>query len=172
MSLKPIDIKTIDKNAFTLIGEEWMLVTAGNEEKCNTMTASWGGVGVLWNKNVATIYIRPTRYTKTFIDENECFTLSFFDESYKKGLGICGSVSGRDTDKFAQSGFHAGYLDTVPYIEEANMVFVCRKLYQDEIKPTNFLDASLDSNYPLKDYHTMYIAEITQVLARDLFVIA
>ena len=72
-----IDPKELDQNVFSMIGEQWMLVTAGTVERCNTMTASWGGLGVLWGKPVATVYIRPQRYTLEFVEREDCFTLSF-----------------------------------------------------------------------------------------------
>ena len=81
--MKKIDPKDISQNVFSLIGDQWMLITAGTAEKCNTMTASWGGLGVLWGGPAATCYIRPQRYTKEFVDREEYFTLSFFDESYR-----------------------------------------------------------------------------------------
>ena len=95
MGFKEISAEELQFNPFTKIGKEWMLVTAGDQEKHNTMTASWGGVGVMWGKNVVSVYIRPQRYTKEFVDANELFTLSFYDESYRKALNICGSKSGR-----------------------------------------------------------------------------
>ena len=98
MAFKEVKIEELSFNPFTKIGKEWMLITAGNEEKCNTMTASWGGVGVMWGKNAVTAYIRPQRYTKEFVDREEAFTISFYDEKYRKALNLCGTVSGKDTD--------------------------------------------------------------------------
>lgn len=164
MRLIEVDIKTIQDNPFSLIGDRWMLITAGNKEKCNTMTASWGGLGVLWNRNVATIYIRPTRYTNEFLTQEDTFTLSFFEEKYKKALGICGSKSGRDCNKFELSDLHVEYYEETPYLKEASMVMVCRKIYHDIIKPECFLDDSIEQNYPLKDYHIVYYGEIQGIL--------
>ena len=62
---KQININELKVNPFNLIGKEWLLISATDGNKCNTMTASWGGLGVIWNKNVATVYIRPQRYTET-----------------------------------------------------------------------------------------------------------
>lgn len=161
MSFKEVDIKSIHFNPFSAIGTDWMLITAGDKEKFNTMTASWGGVGVLWGKNVATCYIRPQRYTKEFVDKNDTFTLSFFPDGYREALNICGTLSGRDCDKVKKAGLTPVFLDETPAFEEARLVLVCRKLYEDEIKPEHFLDSSADEKwYPKKDYHTMYIAEI------------
>lgn len=166
MSFKEIKIEELQFNPFTKIGTEWMLITAGDEKKCNTMTASWGGVGVFWGKNVVTAYIRPQRYTKEFVDANELFTLSFLKPEYKKALNLCGAVSGRDHDKFAEAGLTPYFTDGTAAIEEASMIFVCKKLYQDTMPSENFLAKENDAKwYPNKDYHTMYIAELVKVLA-------
>lgn len=149
---------------FELIGSEWGLVTAGDERGFNTMTISWGGMGVLWGKNVVTIYVRPQRYTKAFIDAAERFTLSFYAPEHKRALGVLGTKSGRDGDKVAEVGFTPLYLDGTTAFEEARLIFVCRKLYADDIKPGNFIDPTCDTaNYPEHDYHTMYIAEVEHI---------
>jgi flavin reductase (DIM6/NTAB) family NADH-FMN oxidoreductase RutF len=159
-----IDPKTIDKNVFTQIGEQWMLVTAGTREKCNTMTASWGGLGVLWKKNVATIYVRPQRYTYEFLEANDTFTLSFFGAHYRKALALCGSKSGRELDKIKECGFTVETAaNGAPYFTQAELVMVCKKLYYHDINPAHFLDPSIESNYN-QDYHRMYIGEIVEVL--------
>ena len=163
----PVDLKKLDLNPFAAIGDDWMLITAGSGEKCNTMTASWGGVGVLWGKNVATAYIRPQRYTKEFVDREEYFTLSFYGEEHRKALALCGSRSGREIDKVKECGFTVAHAACgAPYFEEAKLVLVCRKLYADAIKPELFLDRECDTRwYPDKDYHTFYIGEIVEALA-------
>ena len=104
MSFREISAEQLKENIFDMIGKKWMLVTAGNKEKVNTMTASWGGLGVMWGKNVAFIVIRPTRYTKEFIDREETLSLSFYGEEYKKTLSYLGTVSGREEDKIANAG--------------------------------------------------------------------
>lgn len=155
-------------NPFRMIGEQWMLVTAGNERGYNTMTASWGGLGVLWNKNVATIYIRPQRYTKEFIDANEQFTLSFFSSKYRPALSLCGSKSGREVDKAKETGLTPIHSDGVTYFAEAEIVLLCKKLYRQSMDPSCFLDSSLiDANYPQNDFHEIYIAEITKILVKE-----
>ena len=101
--MKEINYKDMKFNPFNLIGDEWMLVTAGNEQKCNTMTASWGHLGCLWGHNdpTAVIYLRPSRYTKEFVDEESYFSLCVMDKSFKKQMAYLGSVSGRDEDKIS-----------------------------------------------------------------------
>ena len=165
---KEIKIEELQFNPFTKIGKEWMLITAGNKEKFNTMTASWGGVGVYWGMNVVTTYIRPQRYTKEFIDANDIFTIAFFDEKYKEALNICGSISGRDTDKVKESGLTPYFVDGTASFEEASMIIVCRKVYHDTMPPENFESQDNDIKwYPNKDYHTMYISEITKVFVKS-----
>lgn len=167
MSFKEIKPEELQKNPFTMVGKEWLLVTAKKEEKVNTMTASWGGVGVMWGKNVAFIVLRPQRYTKEFVDAAETFSLSVLDESFRKTYSYLGSVSGRDEDKIAKSGLTVSHEHATPYFEEADTVLVCRKLYVQEYRPECFADQELDTKwYPNKDYHVMYIAEIEKVLIK------
>ena len=165
---KKIDPKQLEQNVFSMIGEQWMLVTAGSQEKCNTMTASWGGLGVLWNKPVATAYIRPQRYTKQFLDENEYFTLSFFGEEYRHQLGLCGSKSGRDVDKVKECGFKVRSGEGgAPYFDQAQVVLVCRKGFVQQMDPANIPDDIKESVYPAQDYHYIYIGEIVEALVKE-----
>ena len=169
MAFKEIDVESLQFNPFAKIGKQWMLVTAGDECGCNTMTASWGGLGVLWGQNAATVYIRPQRYTKGFVDESGRFTLSFLGEEHRGALKVCGSVSGRDVeDKFAQAGLTPLFVDGTAAVEEADLVLVCRTLYTDEMPPENFTAKENDERwYPQHDYHVMYIAAIERALVRE-----
>ena len=165
--LKPIDPKAIDQNVFSLIGEKWMLITAGTAERCNTMTASWGGLGVIWGAPSATCYIRPQRYTKEFVDREEYFTLAFFGEEHRAKLSLCGSKSGRDVDKVKECGFTVATAEGAPYFEEADLVLVCKKAYWQDMDPSHFLDGEIDGKwYPQKDYHRIFIGEILEVLRK------
>ena len=168
MAFKEIAIEDLQLNPFQKISRQWMLITAGDELESNTMTASWGGLGIMWGKNVATAYIRPQRYTKEFVDNNDTFTLSFLPEEKREALNICGRVSGRDVeDKWAEAGVHPYYIDGPTAVEEAEMVLVCKKLYAQEMYPECFIETECDTKwYPQADYHTMYIAEIVKVLVR------
>ena len=163
-TLNPKDLKD---NVFSLIGDRWMLVTAGTAEHCNTMTASWGGLGVIWGAPAATCYIRPQRYTKEFLDREEFFTLSFFDEAYRGELSLCGSKSGREVDKVKACSFTvASARCGAPYFEQASLVLVCRKRFVQPMDPANIPQEIQDKWYPQKDFHTMYIGEIVEVLAK------
>lgn len=160
-TLTKIQVEELHSDPFTMIGKEWMLVSADYDSTVNTMTASWGGMGILWNKKVAFVFIRPQRYTKEFIDKADTFSLTFYDENYRKDLAYLGKVSGRDEDKIKQVGFHEAHVDDTPYFEEANTVLVCRKLYAQSMDPTCFIQTDLiEKNYPNQDFHTMYVVEI------------
>ena len=168
MSFKEIAAEELNMNPFTKIGKEWMLISAGNEEKANTMTASWGALGVMWGKNAVTVYLRPQRYTKEFVDREQTFTISFLGEKYRQNLGYCGKVTGTGIDKISEAGLTPYYVDGTTAIEEADMIMVCKTMYHDTIKPECFDETrNNDKWYPDKDYHTMYIAEVTKVLLKE-----
>ncbi|HHV65552.1 MAG TPA: flavin reductase family protein [Peptococcaceae bacterium] len=166
-SFNIIQPEKIAENPFQLIGSDWMLITAGTLEKFNTMTAAWGSMGVLWNKKVCFIFVRPSRYTYEFTESNDYFTLSFFEERYRPALSFCGSKSGRDVDKIAATGLtpREGKTGSV-YFEEAKLVIECRKIYYQDIDKTHFLDPEIEKCYLTQGYHRMYVGEIIQVLEK------
>jgi len=164
---KKIDPKALDFNVFSAIGSQWMLITAGTPEKCNTMTASWGALGVLWGAPMATVYIRPQRYTKEFVDESDYFTLSFFSEDWREQLKLCGSKSGRDIDKVKECGFTvAAGEGNAPYFEQAGMVLVCRKRMAMPMDPAA-MPEDVKEKWYTGDYHTMYWGEIVEALVKE-----
>lgn len=159
--------KDLTSNTFKLIGDDWMLITASNGDKVNTMTASWGGLGVFCGKDVTFTFIRPQRYTKEFVDVSETFSLSVLPEKYRKELGYLGKVSGRDEDKISTAGLNIKYYDDTPYFEEADTVIICKKMCTLDMKETNFLQKEMcDKWFANNDYHTIYISEITKVLTK------
>lgn len=167
MAFHKIGVKNIQGNIFELIGDKWMLITGGDKDGFNTMTASWGGAGILWQKAVAFCFIRPQRYTRKFMDYGEYYTLSFFSEDYRDALFLCGSKSGRDFDKVREAGLTPQYADCgAVYFEEAELVLVCRKIYIHDIDRANFQDPGIAGVYENGDYHRMYIGEIVEVLAK------
>jgi len=130
------------------------------------MTASWGGIGELWAKDVVFVFIRPQRYTLEFIEKNDVFSLSFFGGDYKKELTFCGRNSGRDVDKMKETNFTPVFSDGTTYFEEAETVLICKKLAVTEITPDSFIDKDIDKNYANKDYHKVFIAEIVKTLKK------
>ncbi|MDR3248484.1 MAG: flavin reductase family protein [Treponema sp.] len=172
---REISVREFQGSPADRIGRGWMLITAGNGEAggdWNTMTASWGGLGVLWGRDVAFMFIRPSRRTFSFANDASLFTLSFFEESYRDALNFIGSNSGRDFDKAAKTGinplvFDQGKAAGAIGFKEAKEIIVCRKLYTHDFDPQKFLDAALiEKSYNGKDYHRMYIGEILTVLTR------
>ena len=161
---------TLPDNFFTRIGEDWMLITAESSRgEVNTMTASWGCAGILWNKPVAICFIRPQRHTFGIVEDADTLSLSFFPAGEgREALRYCGTKSGRDGDKFAATGLTvARTAEGTPFVGEANLVLVCRKLYADDLKEGSFIQPEMLRHYPAKDYHRFYICEITDVLLRD-----
>lgn len=164
---KKIGVKEMKGNIFDLVGDKWMLITGGDESGFNTMTASWGGVGILWQKAVSFSFVRPQRYTRKFMDYGKYYTLSFYPEKYRDMLYLCGSKSGRDINKVKESCLTPVYADCgAVYFEEAELVLVCKKIYFDDFEPENFLTPEIAGVYENKDYHRMYVGEIIEVLEK------
>ncbi len=153
-------------NVFDLIGEEWMLITAGTPERFNTMTASWGTLGILWNLPVAICFIRPHRYTFEFAESSAYYTLSFLEPGNREILQFCGTRSGRDTDKIRETGLNplGTRLGNV-YYEQCRLVIECKKLYADYLEEDAFILPELvRKNYPGKDFHKFYIGQVVSCL--------
>ena len=159
---KEISAKEIDTNLIKAISEEWMLVAAGDKDKFNMMTASWGFAEEMWGSDCMAAVIRPQRYTMEFINNSDYFTLSFYGDN-KDIHKICGSKSGRDTDKVKLTGLTPVFSDNTVYFEEARLVIVCKKQYVQQMKEECFTDKE-----PLRwynnDLHYMVIGKIEKVL--------
>lgn len=166
-NFKEIDPYQLEGNIFNQLHHQTMLITAGNTTKFNTMTASWGGFGIMWNKPVAFIMVRPQRYTREFIDANTHFSLSFFGDEQREALHICGKLSGRDENKVEQAGLSSLVLPsgTIAF-EEAELIFECKKVYKQSLAKEGFIETSLISNYPIDDYHIQYIGIIENVYTK------
>lgn len=175
--LKEINPAAIsNKNVFDLIANKWMLITAGDSENSlNTMTASWGCLGSLWGKNIAICYVRPERHTFKFIENNDYYSLSFYPEKYKETLTYCGTHSGRDVNKVKETNLTLDFTEKAPYFKEANLVFICKKIYSDYINEDNFSSKAVkesvcsawyDSAKP-EDFHKFYIGEIVKTLSSE-----
>ena len=162
-SISPYEIKD---NVFSTVGKDWMLLTAGNRDGFNTMTVSWGFMGVIWRDPTVEVFVRPQRYTREFMDSGDIFTLSVLPEAYRDALNLCGTKSGRDVDKCREAGLTPVFDRDGVYFREARLVLVCRKIYMDEIRPEGFLDPSIPSHYSLQDYHKIYFGKILDVLVK------
>ncbi len=178
MSFKNIPLEELQLNPMEMIGVEWWLITAGSETGgYNTMTASWGHLGAVWERPggkahkglpTAVVYLRPSRYTKEFMDRESLFTLSVLPDGYKKQLAYLGAHSGRDGDKIAAVGLTPAFSDETTYFEQAKLVFICRKLYHSPLLEEGFVDRGIvENNFPNGDLHEMYVGEIIKVLVRE-----
>lgn len=167
MALSEFNVNELSLNPFETLSKEWSLITAGTKEKFNTMTASWGSIGVMWAKNVFVAPIRPSRYTYQFIEKENCFSVCFFGTEYKDQLTFCGNNSGRDIDKVKACGFTPVFFDGVPAFEEASLVLICKKLYRQELNEENFVDAELKANQPSDPMHVVYVSEIVKAYKKD-----
>ncbi len=167
VNFKAIKPEELNVNFFDAINHQWMLITAGNDEKINTMTASWGGMGILWNKNVSYVFIRDSRYTLELVDNNDYYSLSFFGEKMRKELAFCGRNSGRNTDKISQTGLSPVFDAEAPYFEQAELVIICKKLYKQKLDPGCFIEKNLiEKFYSDNDWHEFFVGEIVQVLKK------
>ena len=175
--MKQIKAEELNENPFKLIDKDWMLITAEKEGRTNMMTASWGGLGILWGKEVATVYIRKSRFTKGFVDDGQTFSLCVLDEGYRNQIAYCGQISGRDEDKVKATGLtveHAAISTkegdfSVPYFSQSRLVLICKKLYAQEMKAECFTECGKDipsSMYSDNDWHTIYVAQIEQILVK------
>ena len=164
--LKEISAKEIKDNIIKAISDEWMLISAGDKNGYNMMTASWGFMGEMWGSDSVIAMIRPQRYTMEFIDKSDYFTLSFYGDN-RDIHKICGSKSGRDVDKTALTGLTPIISDNTVYFDEARLVLICKKQYVGKLSEKSFTDtAPIDKWYPDKDYHNMIIGKIHKVLIK------
>lgn len=151
-------------NSFAIFDKDWALVTSGNGENFNTMTISWGGLGTLWNRPVATVYVKPIRYTHDFLEKNDYFTVSFYSDKYRRALRILGSLSGRDRDKVAETNLTPKKLENTVTFEEAEVTLVCKKLYRQDMDVTAMPEDVAADYYETEAAHTMYIGEVIDIL--------
>lgn len=168
MSFKKSDLMDLKINPFKMIGSDWFLITGGNKlADYNTMTASWGSFGEMWGKHIFICGIRPNRKTFNYVDNDEYFSISFFNEKYREMLKFCGSHSGRDYDKAKETGITPAMLENTVTFEEAEMVFICRKMYAQNLDENLFTDKSALKFYANDPYHKIYMSEIIDVYVKE-----
>lgn len=166
-AFQPYPIKEIEFNPFVKFGDEWGALTVKADDKVNSMTISWGGVGMLWNKPAATVYVRESRFTKSLLDKSGTFSVSFLPDKYRRTLKYLGQVSGKDEDKIKNSRLSINDYKGVPFIDEGNFIVICKKMYSVPLTLEGVVDKEVEEqHYKTKDLHTMYIGEIVELLAR------
>ena len=152
--------------SFELFDKGWALLTAGDREGFNTMTISWGALGTLWGKPVATVYVKPIRYTHEWMEKNDFFTVSFYPETYRKALSLLGTVSGRDKDKVALAHMTPVFLENGVTFEGAERTIVCKKIYSQTLNVATMPEDAVKKYYQGEPAHTMYIGEVVRILSR------
>ena len=167
---QPITTAQYQESVYKAIGQNWALLTSGGKDKVNTMTVSWGGVGVLWNKDVVFVFVRNSRYTRELLDASGVFSLSFLDhEAYSREYKYLGAASGRNEDKISAARLHVANKLGVPYIDEAATVILCTTLFKQELNTDaeHFRVPGLDTKfYADKDLHNLYVGEVVQIMCR------
>jgi flavin reductase (DIM6/NTAB) family NADH-FMN oxidoreductase RutF len=158
---------------FTILDRQWALLVGGSARP-NPMTVPWGGFGTLWNRPVATVYVRPTRFTFSLLEAERAFTLNFLPERYRHALDLCGAVSGRDRDKWQATGLskHKSSAVPVPRVAEAELAFECRVLATFDVDPQRFIEPAIADLYPRKDYHRVFLGEVLAAFADEKFLAA
>jgi len=158
---------------FHLWDVQWLLLTSGDFSKShfNSMTIGWGSVGIMWRRPFIQVVVRPHRYTYEFMEEYDSFTVCAFPDEFHEALQLLGTRSGRQSDKTLESGLTpmGSSLIPAPGFAEASLTLECRKIYWEDFDPANFLDRSIEENYPKKDFHRMYFGEILAIFGDDSF---
>lgn len=165
MSFEKVDICNFSFAPVKEIGENWGILTGVSDKGFNSMTVSWGAAGVLWSRPCVFVFVRPGRYTYEFTEGGNMFSLALMPEGIHKEMAVFGSKSGRDCDKYKESGFAVSESNGVKFPATAETVFICKKVAAGDISPDWFKDDSIDGEfYPKKDYHRMYVGEIVEIL--------
>ena len=151
-------------DSFNVFNKGWALLTAGSGQHYNTMTISWGGLGTLWGKPVATVYVKPIRYTHEFLETSDYFTISFYPEKYRPALQLLGTLSGRDSDKVAQAALTPRPLDDAVTFDEADVTLVCKKIYRQDMDPAQMPSQVVSAFYTKEAAHTMYVGEVVEIV--------
>lgn len=172
MNRQPIEINDFNLNIFHDWNNGWFLLTAGDFStgQYNTMTVSWGSMGIMWGKPFVQVVVRPTRHTYQFMEQHSTFTLCAFSKKYRNALNLLGMKSGRYSDKITEAKLTPVVSTSVaaPGFAEADLVIECQKMYYDDLEPTHFLAAQIASHYN-QDYHRVYYGEITAILGLEKY---
>lgn len=163
-----MDLKNFNLAPLYSIDQEWALLTVGEKENFNAMTISWGGLGTLWNKPIVTVYVKPIRYTYGFMENNEYFTISFYNEQYRNDLSILGTKSGKDLDKVSLTKLTPDFLKNAISFKEANLTIICKKIYFQDLDITNVPQKEVARFYKTEPVHRMYIGEVIDIIDRRI----
>jgi flavin reductase (DIM6/NTAB) family NADH-FMN oxidoreductase RutF len=166
--MKTIEINRLSLIPFEILDDRWGIVVSGLK-KPNPMTVSWGSFGTIWDKPVVTVYVRPTRFSHKLLMEHDEFTLNILPATFKKALQICGTLSGKNVDKWEESTLTTAKSSKIktPRVKEAELVFECKTVARVQMDKKDFLDPKIVKFYPKKDYHTLLIGEVLRIFGEE-----
>jgi flavin reductase (DIM6/NTAB) family NADH-FMN oxidoreductase RutF len=146
-----------------------LLVTSGADGKPNVMTIGWGTLGAIWGRPVFLVLVRPSRHTYSRLEEIGEFTINVPPRGLATGVNLCGTVSGRDHDKFQEAGLTpvASRQVRPPIVQECVVHYECRILHKNDLVPGALSQAILDDAYPQEDFHRVYFGEIVAAYANQ-----
>lgn len=174
MPLQPISMEMLVTRTCHLWDIQSLLLASGDFalKDFNAMTVGWGSLGYIWRRPFVQVVVRPVRYTFSFMERFDSFTLTAFPAEYDAALSLLGTKSGRDGDKIAESGLTPTPSTIVPApgFAEAELILECRKMYWDDLEPDHFLDAGIHAHYPAKDYHRIYYGEILAIFGTGKYI--
>ncbi len=138
------------------------LLVSGDVGEANVMTIGWGLIGPLWGRPFFMVAVRPSRHTFGFIEKTGDFTVNVPRKGMEEIVDYCGSVSGREHDKFKETGLtlEPGRSVDSPIISECGVHYECRVAYKTRVTPNGLPQAILSDSYPSGNYHTLYFGEI------------
>ena len=165
--MKEISPYEFDFNSFYKFGKDWALIVVEDSKEDNVMTISWGQSGILWSRPIISVFVRNNRYTKHMMDNSSFFSVCFFDNKYKNELSLCGTKSKKEVDKIKACGFTRAKEDNVLYIQEANITFIVKKIYQVDLPINSETDSTILKHYKQNEYHTQYFGEIIKILINE-----
>lgn len=167
------EFESKDYKVFDMFNNQWGLVTAGTPDNYNTCTIAWGSLGTIWGgpnrgRSIVTVYVHPDRFTWEFLKNQETFTVSFFPPEFKDALGYLGSHSGRDGDKVSGTGLTPKQVGNGMSFDEANLTFVCKKLYQAPFEREGLADEINNGIYAAWEPHWMFVGEIVDFTVHEV----
>jgi len=167
--MKELTTKQLKIAAVDLWLKQWLLLTSGTMDDCNSMTVAWGSIGGMWWKPFVQVVVRPDRYTFEYMEKYPTFTLCSFPETCRDALKVLGTKSGRDGNKIDETGLTvvASKVVGAPSYDEAELVLECKKMYWQDMDPAHFMDPTIEDSYPKQDYHRIYFGEILRINAED-----
>lgn len=167
MIFKEINLESLEIKPFDFFKNRWALLTAGNKNKLNTMTISWGSLGTLWEKNISFVFVRPQRYTFEFIEKENYYSICFLGKKDRNLLNVCGTKSGRNSNKIKETGLSPVFDEFAPYFNQSEITFICKKIHGQFFDPKCFIDKTIHNEYKTFDYHKIFIGEVKKCLVRS-----